>query len=127
MTSLHYTYIAGVIELGLRGVHVPGQLCLGKRQIHFAQYPYILVYLTAVGRYHGGKLGKYTLYLLLLLGYKLFILVAKLHHRGRLNKQRRPTAGLIVYQPRHILAVFLLYRDNKPAVAYGYQRFLKIF
>ena len=120
MPPLHYTYVAGVIELGLRSVHVPGQLCLGKRQIHIAQDSYILVYLTAVGRYHGGKLGKYTLYLLLLLGYKLFILVAKLHHRGRLNKQRRPAAGLIVYQPRHILAVFLLYRDNKPAVAYGY-------
>ena len=56
VTSLHYTYIAGVIEFGLRGVHVPGQLCLGKRQVHIAQDSYILVYLTAVGRHHCRKL-----------------------------------------------------------------------
>ena len=127
MPSLHYADIATVIQLWLHRPHILCKLSLGEHQIQLAHYPYVFQYFGRMWGNKGGKLCQYALYFLLLLTQQLFVFVAQLYHRSRLNKQRCAAAGLVVDKSRHILAVFLLYGYYKSAVSDCYEGFLKVF
>ena len=127
MAALNYAHIAAVIQPGLNSTHILRKLRLGKCQIQLAHYPDILQYIPGIGRNKRSKLSQYALNFFLLLAHELFVFIAQLNHRRGLNKQRCAAAGLIVYQSRHVLAVFLLNGYYESAVSYGYKGFLKVF
>ena len=114
------------IELGAYGLHLSGELGLGKAEVYIAQRHKVLIYVVRGGLYHLGQLGQYPLDLGGLLHYELLILVAQLHHGGGLDEKRRARAGLIVYEAGDVLAVLLLDGDDEAAVSYRHQRVLQV-
>ena len=111
----------------LRAVHFFGKPRTGKIKRQFVDIRNIVAEYRRALRGLGGKLGKYTLYLMLFLCLKLAYLVVRVNDRHGFDENRSPRCRRVVNKPLYVVFAFCADRHDISAVAYRDDAVLKIF
>jgi len=114
------------VQLWFHRLHLAAEECLGEDHVELRQDVQVVYDEVGVRRDLGGERGQDALDLLFLLRRPLLQVVARLHHRHRLDEQRRAACGLVVNQPGDIGAALGLDRQHIAAVALGDDGVLQI-
>ena len=119
--------LPGVGETGFLGVHLSGQLCLGKTEVQRNDHLKVVHQVAGVFRHRLAEFIQNPLDLRLFLSLENTNLVIGFHHSHGFHKEGGAAGGGIVHQAGNFRFVLRLHRHHKPAVPLGNQVFLEGF